>query len=204
MKSLETYIRIVILWIVVYNVKMIVKTQKQIEFSSPVEVLYDEEELRKAILWYSNRPVCRLKHVYLHGRYYAVSIYEEKIHIHRLLMMYWLNRDIGRHEHVHHINGNKYNNLRDNLEVIPAFLHISKHQKNIPKSEEHKIKIGIANKNRKGKKLKRKYSFNEDDMQAISNGTETINSIAEKYGCDWSTVDRHYKEFLYENPELIN
>lgn len=182
---------------------MIIKKQKHIEFNSPVEVMFDADELRKAILWYSNKPVCRLKHVYLHGRYYAVSIYEEKIHIHRLLMMYWLKRDIGTHEHVHHINGNRYNNLRNNLEVIPAFFHISNHQKGIPKSEEHKRKIGIANSKRKGKKLKRKYSFDEDDMRAIANATETTNSISEKYGCDWTTVNRHYKEFLYENPELL-
>lgn len=182
---------------------MIVNKQKRIEFNSPGEVLYDADELRKAILWYSDKPVCKLKHVYLHGRYYAVSIYEQKIHIHRLLMMYWLQRDLETIEHVHHINGNRFNNLRENLEVIFAPLHISQHQKGMPKSEEHKAKISIANKRRKGMKLKRKYAFDTDDLIAIVNGTETTNSIAEKYMCDWTTVNRHYKEFLYENPELI-
>jgi len=182
---------------------MIINKQKPIEFNSPNEVLFDTDELKKAILWYTDKPVCRLKHVYLHGRYYAVSIYDQKIHIHRLLMMYWLQRDLSPYEHVHHINGNRFNNLRDNLEIMHASIHISHHQKGIPKSDEHKLKISTANKRRKGIRLKRKYAFDTDDLLAIANGTETTNSIAEKYICDWSTVNRHYKEFLYENPELL-
>lgn len=182
---------------------MIVNKQKHIEFNSPTEVLYEADELRKAILWYTTKPVCRLKHVYLHGRYYAVSIYDQKIHIHRLLMMYWLKRDLAINEHVHHINGNRYNNLRENLEVIPAPIHISNHQRGVTKSDEHKAKISLSNRKRKGVKLKRKYVFDTDDLLSIYNGRETTNSIAEKYMCDWTTVNRHYKEFLYENPELL-
>lgn len=183
---------------------MIINKQKPIEFNSPHEVLFDRDDLKKAILWYTDKPVCRLKHVYLHGRYYAVSIYEQKLHVHRLLMMYWLQRDLDRNEHVHHINGNRYNNLKENLEVVLASEHISHHQKGILKSEEHKALIGLANKRRKGTKMKRKYAFESDDLIAISNGTETINSLAEKHGCDWTTVKRHYTEFIYENPELIS
>lgn len=104
---------------------MIVNFQNPIDFNSPAECLFDREDLKKAITWYSSKPVCRLKHVFLHGRYYAVSIYDQKIHIHRLLMMYWLKRDLGRFEYVHHKNGNRFNNHKDNLELMLDFQHQS-------------------------------------------------------------------------------
>jgi hypothetical protein len=111
---------------------MIVNKQKLIEFNSPVEVIFDKDDLREAILWYSPKPVARLKHVFLHGRYYAVSIYDEKIHVHRLLMMYWLKRDLERDEYVHHVNGNRFNNLKENLAIITA----SEHQSAINKGKK--------------------------------------------------------------------
>lgn len=182
---------------------MIVNVQKRIEFNSPKEVLYDEEDLRKAIIWYSHKPVCRLKNVYLHGRYYAVSIHYEKIHIHRLLMKYWKQRDLSRREHVHHIDGNRFNNLKENLELMPAGKHISHHVAGVPLSEEHRAKISLSNKRRKGIKLKRKYTFLDSDLIAIKNNTETLRSISRKYGCASSTVSQHYKEYISENPSLL-
>lgn len=119
---------------------MIVRRQKRIEFNSPVEVLYDPAELRKAILWYTDRPVARLKHVFLYGKYYAVSIYDQKIHIHRLLMMFWLKRELQTNEYVHHKNENKFNNHRDNLEVLPAAVHQSITNKGRKQSPEHVAK----------------------------------------------------------------
>lgn len=104
---------------------MIINRQKPIEFNSPVEVIFEREELKKAIKWYATKPVARLKHVFLFGRYYAVSVYGEKIHIHRLLVMFWENRDLERDEYVHHKDGNRFNNLRENLEIMPASLHQS-------------------------------------------------------------------------------
>ena len=181
---------------------MIINKQKPIEFNSPHEVLFDRDDLKKAILWYSDKPVCRLKHVYLHGKYYAVSIYENKIHIHRLLMMYWEKRDLQRNEHVHHINGNKFNNLRKNLKIVDESEHISLHNKGRKFSDEHRMRISLSNKRRKGVKLSRKYNFNKSDLIDIYRGRISVNKIAEKYGCDWSTVDRHYKEFIFDNPEL--
>jgi len=141
---------------------MIINRQKPIEFNSPLEVLFDRDELKKAIIWYSPKPVARLKHVFKHGRYYAIAIYDQKIHIHRLLMMYWLKRDLERNEYVHHINGNPFNNLRENLELMSASLHQSLIHKGKPKTLEHRRKIGEANKKRKGMKFKKRIYENPE------------------------------------------
>lgn len=86
---------------------MIIKEQKPIELINTCEAIYDEKELISAILWYAKKPVAKNKHIYMHGEYPAVSIYKEKIHIHRLLMLYWTNGNIKNDYIVHHINGNK-------------------------------------------------------------------------------------------------
>jgi hypothetical protein len=87
----------------------------------------DEGELIKAILWYSSKPIARVKTVYVYGKYPAVSIYNEKIHIHRLLMMYWLNRKLSSEEYVHHKDENRLNALRRNLEIVGQSKHQSQH-----------------------------------------------------------------------------
>jgi hypothetical protein len=178
---------------------MIINKQKPIAFNSPTEVLFDQEELAKAILWYSDKPVSRLKHVFLYGKYYAVSIYEQKIHIHRLLMMFWLKRDLQHNEYVHHKNGNRFNNLRENLDVVFSSDHQSRHNKNKILSDTHRKKISEANKKRVGMKFRKRVAINLADLKNRIMKGESINHIAKCYGCDWSTI----KSRIYENPELV-
>jgi hypothetical protein len=177
---------------------MILNKQNNIEFSSPVEVLFDREELKHAIYWYSKKPVCRLKHVYLHGKYYAVSIYDKKIHIHRLLMMFWQKRDLEPQEYVHHKNGNRFNNLKDNLELIMCPDHQSIHNKNRIFSDTHRHKLSEANKKRTGMKFNKRVKIDLFDLKNRLNRGETIHYISKQYGCDWSTV----RNRIYENPDL--
>jgi hypothetical protein len=68
---------------------MALKIQKPIEIINSCGAIFDETELKKAIIWFSDVPVIRFKKVYMHGCYPAVSIGKTKLHIHRLLMMYW-------------------------------------------------------------------------------------------------------------------
>lgn len=65
---------------------MIIKEQKKIEFINDCNCIVDYDELRKAIIWYQNKPTARIKHIYIHQKYPAVSIHNKKIHIHRLLI----------------------------------------------------------------------------------------------------------------------
>lgn len=138
---------------------MIVKFQKPIQFLNKCGCVVDEKELAKAIVWFAKgRPVTRLKTIFMHVKYPAVSIYEQKVHVHRLLKMYWLKEDLDFNDHVHHIDGNKLNDRPDNLTVWDASYHLSKTNKGRKHTKEHNHKIGLANKKRKGMKFKKVYS----------------------------------------------
>ena len=178
---------------------MIVKHQKPIEFVNDCDCLVDYKELEKAIIWYSKKPVVRLKQIYMFGRYPAVSIHHEKIHVHRLLMMYWKKRKLKTKEHVHHKDGNRLNALKENLEIKDASVHLSHHNKGRKFSEEHKNKIALANEKRKGVKQKRTINIPENELKSFLENGYSIKDISQLYGCSWSTVRRR----IYENKELL-
>src|SRR5699024_765656 len=161
--------------------------------------LVDLAELEKAIIWYSDKPVARLRKIYMHGNYPAVSIYHEKIHVHRLLMMYWEKRRLNREEYVHHKDENKLNALKSNLEIMPESEHQSLHTKGRRFSKEHRKKIAEANKKRKGIKVRRKYNIPNDELRSHLKNGKSINWIAKHFGVDWSTI----KSRVNENPELL-
>ena len=148
---------------------MIVKFQKKIEFINDCNCIVDYEELEKAMLWYQDKPTSRLKHIYMFGNYPAVTIFKEKIHIHRLLMMYWNGiRKLDKNTYVHHIDENKLNASKDNLMFINASLHQSKHNKGKTISDYQKEKIRMSNHLRKGIKKhiknKRTTLLNRDEL----------------------------------------
>ncbi len=127
---------------------MIVNEQKPIIFINDCDCLVDDRELARAILWFSSKPVTRFKKIYLHGKYPAVSIYDQKAHIHRLLVMYRVGHDLDPTLYVHHKDGNKLNALSDNLEIMPAKTHQSKHNKGRVFTPDHRSKLSEANRRR--------------------------------------------------------
>lgn len=135
---------------------MIVKERKPITFYNNCSCLVNETDLEKAINWYSDKPVTRSKKIFLHGNYPAVAIYKEKIHVHRLLMMYWLDRKLKTEEYVHHKDHNKLKATKDNLEIMEQSKHQSLHTKGRKFTKEHRQKISEANRKRKGIKYIKK------------------------------------------------
>lgn len=133
---------------------MIVNFQKPIDFINDCKWIGDYKELEKAIKWFSSKPVAGCKHIYIHGRYPAISIYDQKIHVHRLLGMYRMKRELEVDEYVHHKNGNRLDCEGDNLEIMWASEHQSMTNKGRKHTQEHNQKIGEANKKRKGMKYK--------------------------------------------------
>ena len=178
---------------------MIVNEQKPIEFINDCNCVVDYKELASAIIWYSDKPVARLRKIYMHGNYPAVSIYHEKIHVHRLLMMYWSRRKLKTKEHVHHKNGNRLNALKDNLEIVMDCEHLSQHHKGKKLSNKHREKISEANKKRKGSKQIKTVNIPLCELKEYLNKGYSISKISKIYKCDWSTV----RARIYENPEIL-
>jgi hypothetical protein len=176
---------------------MIINYQKDLIIKNTCDALFSETDLINAILWYTNKPVYKNKHIFIHSKYPAVNIYYEKIHIHRLLMMYWLKSDIPDDKYVHHIDGNKLNSLKNNLKLIDARTHQSIHNKNKKLSNEHRLKISESNRRRKGMEIKKRVEMPE--LKALIKNGWSINRIAQHYGCAWSTV----RDRIYQNPKLL-
>lgn len=127
-----------------------IKRQKEIFIINECSAIFDKDELKQAILWKTELPVLSTKRVFMYGNYPAISIYDKKIHIHRLLMEYWLNARIPKEFAVHHLNENKLDARKENLAVILHSVHISSHNKG-KKPAESTIKATIeSNKRRKG------------------------------------------------------
>lgn len=68
---------------------MSVKEQKQIKFINDCNAIVDYIELEKAILWCAKNPVTSIKHIYMHGKYPAVSISREKIQDSQIEEVMW-------------------------------------------------------------------------------------------------------------------
>lgn len=178
---------------------MTIKRQTKIEFVNECGCLVDYSELEKAILWYQQKPSLGRKKIYLHGHYPAVSIHNKKIHIHRLLMQYWLKTKLPFEYSVHHLNENKLDARKENLSLVLNKTHNSKHNKGRIFSESHRQKISMANHSRKGLKMKKRVHIPADELRTFLNDGKSINWIALHYNCDWSTV----RARIYENPELM-
>lgn len=178
---------------------MTVKLQKPIKIINQCNAQYDEQDLIKAILWYNKYPLQQIKRVYLHGLYPAISILKEKIHIHRILMMYWLGRKLMFYEHCHHIDGNKLNAIRGNMAVTMASKHLSSHNTGKIVTQEQRKKISESNRRRKGMKFKKRINIPMEDFKKLLNDGKSINYISKYFNCDWSTI----KNRMLENPDLL-
>lgn len=178
---------------------MTVKTQKEIKFVNKCGCLVNKKDLADAITWYQEKPTLANKTIYMHGCYPAVSIGKSKIHVHRLLMQYWLGIKLPFHATVHHINENKLDSRKSNLSVMINSAHNSKHNKGKSLSESTRKKIAEANKKRKGEKYKKRRNVPKDELRDLLAKGFSINHIAKLYQVDWTTI----KARIHENPELL-
>lgn len=178
---------------------MTVKKQKRINFNNECNCLVDENELEKAILWFQKSPTLGNKKIYMNGKYPAVSIGNIKIHVHRLLMQFWIGEKLPFHASVHHMNENKLDARMENLAVVINKAHNSNHNKGKKISEEHKKKIIEANRKRKGIRMKRKYDIPTNQLKDLLKHGISIRYISHLYNCDWTTI----KSRIIENSELL-
>lgn len=182
---------------------MTVKIQKKIEFNNTCNCIVDYNELENAILWYIKKPVQSIKKIYIHGNYPAITINREKIHIHRLLMEYWLKTDIPRNFYVHHINENKLDARKENLALIFMTTHQSKHNKGKVISQKQRNATIKSNHRRKGIKrgiIKKDITYKK--IWELHKKGFSINKISKELNYDWSQVKTRIDE-IYDNPELL-
>lgn len=180
-----------------------IKTQKPISFINKCGALVDYKELESAVLWYAKTPVASKKHIYIFGNYPAVTIHKEKIHIHRLLMMYWIKGDIPIDHCVHHIDKNKINSMRDNLSLMPCVLHQQYHNKGKIISDMQKQRIRESNHKRKGKRAKYKSSVTAKQVYEMRTQGYSFNKISKMLKLDWGCVKQRYDDYIHDNPELL-
>lgn len=178
---------------------MIINKQKHIKFNNEASCIVDYSELEKAILWYQEKPTASNKKIYMHGNYPAVSIHDKKIHVHRLLMSFWLDCKIPPEYSVHHVNEDKLDARKENLSLVLNSTHNRKHMKGAKFTKHHREKIAEANRKRRGLKMKRQHQIPVEELGELLEKGFTISYIAQLYGCDWTTV----KSRIYENPELL-
>ena len=151
---------------------------------------------KKQYFGIKKKPTLSLKKIYLHGRYPAISIHDEKIHVHRLLVKYWIkNKNLESDIHVHHKNENRLDNRRNNLEIINGRQHLSNHNSGRTFNVQHRNKISKANKKRSGKKQKRMYEISKANLEKMLNDGLSISAVSRIYGCGWDTVKSRITEY---------
>ena len=176
------------------------KKQQGLVFNNQCNCIVEIDLLEKAMLWYSEGILMSDRVIYLHGKYPAVSIYDEKIHVHRLIAMYLNKSKLLKRIHAHHIDGNKLNASKNNIVLISDTAHISSHNKGRVFTKEHREKIAEAGKKRKGIVMKKRYNINISDINKFQSDGWSINKIAKYYNVAWSTIKNR---LIYQNPELI-
>jgi len=181
-----------------------VKPNKQvkIDFINDCGCVVDFDVLEKAMIWFSSGNLKSPRKIYMHAKYPCVSIFDKKIHVHRLIGLYLWEDSIVDGMIVHHKDHDKLNSTISNLDVISNAIHGSHHNKGKSISEEHKRKISDAGKKRKGMKMKKMYNIPEDQLLGhIKNGL-SISKISRIYGCSWSVVKSRIND-IHENKELL-
>ena len=173
---------------------MIVKQQKPIEFNNKCGCIVDYGELEKAIIWIQEAPTSRLKSIYLHGRYPAVSVHRKKYHVHRLLVMFWENRILKSSIYVHHKDHNKLNCTRKNLEIMLDTAHQSLHRAGVQLTDTHKKNIS---KSLMGQSRRKDITIGI--INQLKKEGKSINAIAKTLNTDSSTINRR----IHQNKDLL-
>lgn len=178
--------------------------QKEITLVNCCNAKYSVKTLTDAILWRATKPVQSIKRVYMHGKYACVSIGKDKFHIHRLIKEFILGRKIPYGFHVHHKDGDKLNNMEENLEVIEQSIHLSEHNKGKPISENTRIAIIKFNHQRKGKRAKlHRPDVTSKKVYDLRHGGLSFNKISKLLNMDWGCVKQRYYNYIHDNPELL-
>lgn len=154
-------------------------------FYNDCNAIFDSLLLYQAIDWKCqnlNKYCFKKYKIYLHNGYPCISIGHEKIRVHQLLGEYLFGK-IRNGYVIHHIDGNKLNNNKENLQYISSSLHSKIHNK----GKDYKV-CGLAI--MKARKTNYREEITKELCQKLKNDGLTINEIAKKLNCGVNTVNR--------------
>jgi hypothetical protein len=118
--------------------------------------------------------------------YYTICIGNKKKYVHRIVMEEYLGRPIEKHEHVHHINGDKTDNRIENLELIDSREH----------ERYHAIIRGLGH-NKKGVSPVNKTSRTTiETIREMRRSGMLLREICESTGLSYPTVQKYSKEVM--------
>lgn len=183
--------------------------QNNIVLINDCNSIFDADILTNAILrvaekYSLERNMCKTKHIFMSGYYPAISVFDKKFHIHRLIYQY-VHGSLDKSTIVHHIDGNKKNAEIGNLAAMCGCVHAKYHNLGKTLSVVHRKRIAIANMKRKGvsHKLGRSDVTVEKVVAMYKSGL-SIHKISELTHLDWSCVKMRLNKYSkHDNPELM-
>lgn len=106
--------------------------------------------------------------------YKTITINGKQQRLHRYVMECFLGRKLESSEIVHHIDGNKFNNNIENLEILSRSEHLKKHYNQI---------------NANNNQFKPKYNLNRDYiLELYQDVNMTHKKLAEMFNCSSGTI----------------
>lgn len=158
------------------------------KFINECDCLFEQDVLEKAILFECKirgiKPKDNYK-IYNYRGYAGISFKHDKISVHRLLGQYMVNMSLDKDIHVHHLDGNRFNNLISNLQIIRNSLHTKEH---------NLVQYVSLEKLRNNQKLAtekvKRHDVTTEKVIALRKKGLTIGEIAEKLNCGLNTVNR--------------
>lgn len=165
--------------------------QKKILFDNTCGCVVNHDVLEKALIWYSKLNTLKSpRKIFMYGNYPAVSSYDSKIHVHRIIMCYVSGFILPNDMYVHHKDGNKFNSSIDNLEIMEMSKHQSIHNIGKTLSDSQKKLISDANRRRKGISTAPRTDIPISKVKSMFENGNTIAEISRYFYCGWSTIKK--------------
>lgn len=151
------------------------------EFIKPTDVYFDENDLEAAILTLTDKPKEAYK-IFIRNSYPCFCIGHKHYYVHRVLGGFYFG-DLDGYL-IHHINGEKTDNTRENLQKISNSEHTRLHHT----GRDFRSTQGVINGvNAMAEKRKRK-DVKSEDVKALRAKGLTYKELAEHFHCGQSVI----------------
>ena len=172
--------------------------EKETTFENSCNALFEKDLLCEAIkekCQKLNKYYYNKYKIYLHNGYPCVSIAHNKFRIHRLLGEFIYGK-IEKDYVIHHIDGNRLNNKKDNLQLISKSEHSSIHNKN-----KHYTPCLKAIKNARNKNFRS--DITKEKCEELRKNGYTLEKMSIILCCSKNTISRRLGMKDYETKNNI-